>query len=88
MYKKLGIQKKILSLIDEHSRGKLWLKGVQQPSFLLAMWNHTAKIDPRWNTGTCNTCRSSLQRLLCHHIFEILLVCRKACSEYHALLCL
>ncbi|GAB4822282.1 hypothetical protein N2152v2_009328 [Parachlorella kessleri] len=48
-YKELGIQRRIGELIQQHAQDRLWLQGVQQPSFVLAIANHSATVDPRWN---------------------------------------
>eukprot|EP00959_Pyramimonas_sp_CCMP1952_P149265 3123043-Pyramimonas_sp.AAC.1 len=29
----------------------IWRRGVHQPSFVLALYNHTQRVDAKWNMG-------------------------------------
>ncbi|KAK9814430.1 hypothetical protein WJX72_005798 [[Myrmecia] bisecta] len=49
-YRDLGIQQRIGQLLQLHvTHGPVWTKGVHQPSFILALANHTQGLDRRWN---------------------------------------
>jgi hypothetical protein len=50
-YRLYRIRDRIAELTALHAAGqRLWLQGVQQPSFVLAMAGRTAEVDGRWNT--------------------------------------
>eukprot|EP00191_Tetraselmis_sp_GSL018_P025007 CAMPEP_0177623748 /NCGR_PEP_ID=MMETSP0419_2-20121207/29079_1 /TAXON_ID=582737 /ORGANISM="Tetraselmis sp., Strain GSL018" /LENGTH=487 /DNA_ID=CAMNT_0019124343 /DNA_START=376 /DNA_END=1841 /DNA_ORIENTATION=+ len=51
MYREAAIQARILQLIGAHQRHRLWLQGVHQPSFVLALYNYTMLLDRRWNVA-------------------------------------
>jgi hypothetical protein len=48
-YAAARIPERITALYEAHARAQLWVVGVQQPPFILALYNHTMTIDPRWN---------------------------------------
>mmetsp|Transcript_4613 Transcript_4613/g.16518 ORF Transcript_4613/g.16518 Transcript_4613/m.16518 type:complete len:243 (+) Transcript_4613:789-1517(+) len=52
-YRDAKVNKRIAKLIEERNRrGKtLWKTGVHQPSFILALYNHTQKLPGSWNQG-------------------------------------
>jgi len=48
-YKEHRVQQTIERLIKSHKKKKIWKVGVHQSSFILALFNHTQLLDPRWN---------------------------------------
>eukprot|EP00240_Pyramimonas_obovata_P001693 CAMPEP_0118948024 /NCGR_PEP_ID=MMETSP1169-20130426/47128_1 /TAXON_ID=36882 /ORGANISM="Pyramimonas obovata, Strain CCMP722" /LENGTH=474 /DNA_ID=CAMNT_0006894365 /DNA_START=308 /DNA_END=1732 /DNA_ORIENTATION=- len=45
---------KLISIHEQRLEGKMkgiWRRGVHQPSFVLALYNHTQRVDAKWNMG-------------------------------------
>ena len=48
-----GIQRRAAALAAEHAAGRrMWVQGVQQPAFVLALLGRVAEVDGRWNTDS------------------------------------
>jgi lipopolysaccharide biosynthesis glycosyltransferase len=48
-----GIQRRVAALAAEHAAGRrLWVQGVQQSAFVLALVGRVAEVDGRWNTNS------------------------------------
>jgi len=50
-YALAGIQERIVQLVASHMRRQIWMQGMHQPSFILALYNYSIPLDHRWNTA-------------------------------------
>mmetsp|Transcript_12702 Transcript_12702/g.46444 ORF Transcript_12702/g.46444 Transcript_12702/m.46444 type:complete len:324 (-) Transcript_12702:181-1152(-) len=48
-YREHNVLEKIKDIMAVHKREHLWNEGVHQPSFILALYNHTVRISGTWN---------------------------------------